>query len=160
MKLNPPPTIPVFKWSGELGINGDQDDPEKLTVSLSRNPAESVLSAIRAAGYDTNVEDPYEGEGGWHFTVKIGADTFSLFTHWTGIGSNTDDYFAIQPSLEQGIFRTLFGKRIPEDRLQPIATVLRKVLPHVPGIADLYWLNDQQFAAAYCDGEPLPNQSA
>jgi hypothetical protein len=148
-------SVAVFKWQGELSSD-DEDDPERLTVELARPAAETLLAELRNRGYVTNVETPYSGEGGWHFTIDVEDRTYSVFTMWTGIGKPDEDYFAVQPLLQRGFFGTLFVRRPPDDILEPLCLVLDATLKEIPSVTHLQWLTDQEFKKAYCDGEPLP----
>ena len=100
------------------------------------------------------MDSPYDGEGGWHFTVEIGGQTFGVFTLWTGIAGQ--DYFAVQTDLKRGVLAVSFGKPVLDERLEPICRALVEAFAMLPKVKDLQWLSDEQFAASYCRGEPLP----
>ena len=110
-------SVAVFKWDGKLHGCDIESDPERLTTLTARAPAEAILAALRSRDYRTNVDPPYDGEGGWHFTVEIGVHTFGVFTLWTGIADQ--DYFAVQLERKRGVFAALFGKRVQDERLEP-----------------------------------------
>ncbi len=152
-------SVAVFKWLGDIPYDEAEDDAERLTTDLSRPVAKSLLQSLRREGFATNVSEPYDGEGGWHFTVQIGEDTFSLFTMWTGIGDSDEDVFAVQPALKRGCFRTLFGGSEPEGKLEPIVTILNRILSASAVIDEFQWLNDEEFRESYCEGKPLPKNA-
>src|SRR3954468_22843897 len=102
-------SVAVFKWDGELPGFDVESDPERLTMLTAQAPAEAILGALRARGYRTNVDAPYDGEGGWHFTIEIDGQTFGVFTLWTGIAEQ--HYLAVQVDLKRGAFAALFRKR-------------------------------------------------
>ena len=81
--------VAIFKWDGPLPGFDVESDPERLTALTARAPAEAIVAALRAGGFQTDVDAPYDGEGGWHFTVRIDGVTFGIFTLWTGIGGRT-----------------------------------------------------------------------
>jgi len=150
-------TVAVFKWNGESPCN-EEDDAERLTMELARPAAEALLATLRERGYQTNVDIPYDGEGGWHFTVDVDSQTFSIFVMWTGIGEREEDYFAIQPSLSRGCLGTLFTPTPPDYKLEPVCRALDQALTAMPLITHLQWLTDREFERAYCHGDPLPRK--
>ena len=85
-------SVAVFKWDGDLpGFDAEQD-PERLTALTAQAPAVAILTALRDRGYQTDVDTPHAGEGGWHFTVEVEGQTFSVFTLWTGIERITSPF--------------------------------------------------------------------
>ena len=140
-------SVAVFRWAGELPRDCGGGDPERLTTLAARAPAEAVLGALRSRGYRTDVEVPYDGEGGWHFTVDVGPHAFGVFTHWTGIAG--EDSFAVQLDLRRGAFAALFRKRVPDGRLEPACRALDEAFASLPRAKELRWLSDEQFANSY-----------
>ena len=147
-------SVAVFKWDGELPTHDVESNPERLTTLTAKAPSEAIHDALRSRGYRTNVDAPYDGEGGWHFTVEIEGHTFGVFTLWTGIADQ--DYFAVQTDLKRGALAALFRKPVQDERLEPICRALDEAFAMLPRVKDLQWLSDEQFAASYCRGEPLP----
>jgi hypothetical protein len=145
--------VALFKWDGQLPGFDVESDPERLTMLTARAPAEAILNALRARNHPINVDVPYEGEGGWHFTIQIDARTFGVFTLWTGI--DRQDYFAATLELKRGCF-ALFRKPVHDERLEPVCRALDDALATLPRVTHLRWLTDSQFAQAYCRGQPLP----
>ena len=152
-------SVAVFKWKGELP-NDDESDPEQLTTDFARPAAETLFAELRKQGYLSNVKTPYSGEGGWHFTINVDVQSYSVFTMWTGIGKQDEDYFAIQSYLRRGCLGALLAPRQPDENLEPLCLVLDTALRAIPLVTDLQWLTDQEFQNAYCDGGPLPQNSA
>lgn len=152
-------SVVVFQWNEVLSHENVTGDEERFTTELSRPVAEALLSSLKNRGYAINVETPYAGERGWHFTLRNGDQKYSIFTMWTGIGEPNEDYFAIQPSLVRGWLASLFLARPGEDKLAPVCEILDEALKKPPSVSSLQWLSDQQFYQVYCRGEPLPKQS-
>src|SRR5262249_9433295 len=148
-------SVAVFKWNNPLPDFDVEDDGERLTLLIAQAPAEAILAAVRKRGYRTNTDTPYDGEGGWHFTVDIDGQTFGVFTLWTGIADQ--DYLAVQLDLKRGIFAALFLKPVQDSRLEPICRALDEAFALLPLAADVQWLTDEQFAKSYCEGQPLPD---
>jgi hypothetical protein len=147
-------SVAVFRWDEAIPL-ADDENPERAAALLSYPAAVALLDGLRARGCTTNVSIPYEGEGGWHFTVTLSETTFSIFTMWTGIGNPDENYLAIQPTIVRGCL-AVFLPRPPESEFEPLCQVLDPVLTAIPQIARLQWINDGEFRAAYCQGKPLP----
>ena len=145
-------SVAVFKWDGELPTHDVEGDPDRLTTLTAKAPAEALLGALRSRGYRTDVDAPYDGEGGWHFTVEIEGVTFGVFTLWTGIAGQ--DFFAVQTDLKRGVLAALFKKPVQDERLEPICRALDEAFATLPRVTQ--WLSDEQFAASYSRGDPLP----
>jgi hypothetical protein len=137
-------SVAVFKWDGELPTHDVESDPERLTTLIAKAPAEAIHSALRSRGYRTNVDTPYDGEGGWDFVVETAGRTFGIFTLWTGIADQ--DYFAVQTDLKRGVLAALFRKPVQDERLEPICAIpqsrgqrrldqRRWLTPHYNGLA-------------------------
>ena len=146
--------VAIFKWDGPLPGFDVESDPERLTALTARAPAEAIVAALRAGGFQTDVDAPYDGEGGWHFTVRIDGVTFGVFTLWTGIGGQ--DSFAVQLDVKRSVFAALFRKPILDGRLEPACRVVDDALASVPRVKELRWLTDAEFEQSYCRGRPLP----
>ena len=146
-------SVAVFKWGGEIPGFDVERDPERLTTLTARAPAEAILNALRSRGHVTDVDVPYDGEGGWHFTVQIEDRTFGVFTLWRGIAD--EDYFAVQLDFKRGVFAALFRKPVRDERLEPICRAIDEALASVPRVIDLQWLTDEQFNKCYGSNEPL-----
>jgi hypothetical protein len=143
--------VAIFKWDGPLPGFDVESDPERLTTLTARAPAEAILSALRARGHRTNVDAPYHGEVGWHFTVEVEQRMFGVFTHWTGIDGQ--DYFAAQVDLKRGVFAALFRKRVDDEQLEPACRALDDALASVPRVTDLRWLTFEEFGKSYGGAE-------
>ena len=144
----------VFKWDGKLPIHDVESDPERLTTVTAQAPAEAIQGALRSRGYRANVDLPYDGEGGWLFTVEIKGQTYGIFILWTEIADQ--DYFSVQTDLKRVAWAALFRKPVQDERLEPICRALDEAFATLPRVKDLQWLSDEHFAASYCRGEPLP----
>ena len=147
-------SVAIFKWEAELPGFDVKSDPERLTTLSAQAPAEAILAALRARGYRTNVDSPYDGEGGWHFTIEIDGQTFGVFTHWTGIAEQ--DYFAVQLDMKRGVIAAIFRKGVKDERLEPACRALDEAFASLARVKDLQWLSDEQFANSYCRGQRLP----
>jgi hypothetical protein len=146
--------VAVFRWDGPLPDFDAERDPERLTTLTARAPTDAILGAVRAGGYETDVDAPHGGEGGWHFTVRINGQTFGIFTLWTGLDG--DASFAVQLDAKRGILAGLLRKRILDERLEPACRLLDEAFGQVPQAKDVRWLTDAEFEASYCGGRPLP----
>jgi hypothetical protein len=135
----------IFKWSGDIPDESEERDPERLTTLTARAPARAILDAVRSQQFQTNVEVPYDGEGGCHFTVTIAEQAFGVFILWTAIGHPESHYFSIQVSLHRGIISSLFRQPVRDERLEPICQVLDRALAAVPLVSEPRWLTWEQF---------------
>src|SRR5688572_8488725 len=125
-------SVAVFKWDGELPTHDVEGDPERLTTLTAKAPAEALLGALRSGGYHTDVDAPYDGEGGWHFTVEIQGETVGVFTLWTGIAG--EDFFTVQTDLKRGVLPALFTKPVQDERLEPICRALDEAFATLPSV--------------------------
>ena len=115
-------TIAVFRWTDKLPSNEEVGaDPatrysgdfgEQWAYQACLPVATAVLQAVRKLGHKTDVETPYNGEGGWHFTVDLDEKCYAVMVLWIPKGEQ-NDYFAVQPSLRRGCLASLFLPRPP-----------------------------------------------
>ena len=141
-------TVAVFRWKGRLPSDEEVGaDPatrysgdfgEQWVYQACQPVAVAVLEAIRTLGHATDVDTPYFGEHGWHFTVTLGQETYWIMVLWI-LRGNKNDYFAVQPSLRRGCIASLFLPRPKESALLPVCEVLQDALATDRQIADLEW---------------------
>jgi hypothetical protein len=144
-------TIAVFKWISKLPADEEVGaDPatyysgdfgEQWAYQSCLPVATAVLRAVRNLGYKTNVEAPYYGEGGWHFTLNLDQKCYSIMVLWIPNG-DSNDYFAAQPSLVRGCLASLFFSRPRQSSLQPVCAVLQDALATHSQITDLEWVRE------------------
>jgi hypothetical protein len=141
-------TVAVFRWKDKLPSDEEvgadpatrysKDFGEQWAYQSCLPVANAVLQAVRNLGHKTDVEAPYNGEGGWHFTIEIDQKRYSIMVLWIPKGDRRD-YFAVQPSLLRGCLASLFLARPPESSLRPVCDVLQDALGRHPQMADLEW---------------------
>jgi hypothetical protein len=146
-------SVAVFKWPSIDTLKKDDDDSN---LALSFPAAEAVLDFLVQRRWKTNVIKPYDGEGGWDFTIEVGRETFNVFTSWVPI--ENQDWIAIQPGLARGCLAALFLPRVKEDRLIPVVSVLDEALREIPSVSQLQWLWDDEFGRVVTRGAPLPQR--
>jgi hypothetical protein len=105
------------------------------------------LNAVRKRGYLTDVQVPYEGEGGWHFAITIDGQIFGIFILWTAFGHPESHYFSIQVSLDRGVFAAMFRRDVRDERLEPVRRALEDVSGSVPLLSEFRWLTSAQFTS-------------
>jgi hypothetical protein len=155
--MSPRGPIPVFTWNGDLEVDENDDDAQRLTAGMARIPSEHIRAALLEG--DLKVSFPFRDNehGGFHMDVEFDGATYALFVMWTGIGGPSDNYFAVQSDTKRGIWATLFGRPVPDQELSEISAVLSTALARINQIENLLWLTSQEFQASYCDGAPLPS---
>ena len=144
-------TIAVFRWTDKLPSDGEVgadpvtrysgDSGEQWVYQACLPVATAVLQAVRKLGHKTDVETPYNGEGGWHFTVDLDEKCYAVMVLWIPKGER-NDYFAVQPSLLRGCLASIFLPRPPEDSLAPVCTVLQDALVGHRHVANLEWVRE------------------
>src|SRR5437016_4732735 len=124
-------SVAVFRWLGELPSDNLEKDPERWTTLLSRPAAETLFAVVCKRGYAT---EPWlvDGDGGWHFSVNLAGQNYSVFTLWTGIGNPDDNYLACQLGLRKGCVGVLFSWSYQEENLEPMCRVLDDAFAEVP----------------------------
>ena len=148
-------TVAIFKWNVPVP-ESDEDDPERLALLSAQPPAQALLAALIERGYTSSDEFLDDEKGGWYFHLTLANETYFVLVMWTGIGEPDEDYFAVQFHIPRGCLG-LFLARLPDSAVEPACRVVDEVLRSLPLVSHLQWLTDQEFRAAYCDGEPLPN---
>lgn len=148
-------TIAVFRWKDKLPTDEEVGaDPatrysgdfgEQWAYQSCLPVASAVLQAVRNLGHKTDVETPYNGEGGWHFTVEIDQKRYWIMVLWSPKGDRSD-YFAVQPSLQRGCLASLLLPRPPESSLRPVCGVLQEALAGHTQMADLEWVSETESA--------------
>lgn len=144
-------TVAVFTWKGKLPseeeVGADPatrysaDYGEQWAYQACQPVAIAILEAVRSLGPETDVDTPYFGENGWHFTLALGQQSYALMVLWAGRGDR-DDSFAVQPSVRRGCLANLFLPRPAESALGPVCAVLQQALAAHPQIADVEWVNE------------------
>ena len=99
-------TVAVFRWKGRLPSDEEVGaDPatrysgdfgEQWVYQACQPVAVAVLEAIRTLGHATDVDTPYFGEHGWHFTVTLGQENYWIMVLWILRGNKNDDKDAQQ----------------------------------------------------------------
>src|SRR5262249_31314512 len=143
--------VAVVRWMGKLpsdeevgadpATRSSGDFGEQWAYQSCLPVATTALEAVRNLGHKTNVETPYNGEGGWHFTVDLDDKCYSIMVLWIPKGDK-NEYFAVQPSLRRGCLASLFLPRPPESSLQRVCDVLQDALARITLVAELEWVRE------------------
>jgi hypothetical protein len=147
--------VAIFKWNEPLP-ESDEDDPERLTLLAAQPAAQAMLAALIDRGYASSDETLGDEEGGWHFHFTLPNQRYFVLVMWTGIGEPDEDYFAVQFHIPRGCLGLLLP-RLPDSAVEPACRAVDEILRSLSPVTHLQWVTDQEFRAAYCDGDPLPN---
>ncbi len=144
-------TVAVFTWKDKLPsdeeVGADLATPysadfgEQWAYQACLPVATSVLQAIRNRGHKTDVDTPYFGDNGWHFSVELDHKSYSIMVLWVAKGDR-NGCFAVQPALQRGYVANLFLPRPQETALRPVCAVLQEALAAHPKIVDLEWVRE------------------
>lgn len=109
--------------------------------------AQWLLSALRAEGLTGDHAEPLEGDGTWSFWVRVEKCWYELSVQWAPLGSKSEDRWVVQVSRSRGCLGGLL--LAPRQTVEVVVEVLRGVLPRAPGVQDVRWLTEQEFARIY-----------
>ncbi len=151
--------IPVFTWSGDLEVDENDDDGQRLTAGMARIPTDALREALEAN--NVLVRDVFRdnGLGGYFLWADADGTPYKFFLNWTGIGDAEEDYFAIQGGRQKGLLASLFSRRETDEEISKMVSLLSTAINQIPEIENLQWLTEDEFHASYCDGKPLPKLS-
>lgn len=143
-------SVAIFRWDAAIPGENDESDGEKLTLLSSRPAVDAILKGLGSK------EDPFDGEGGWHFDISLANETYSVFVQWTGLGKNDEHFIAVHADIRRGCLTSLFMRRVVENELLPVCEVLDAVLKQIPELSQLRWITDDEFNRVYCANLPIP----
>ena len=93
--------------------------------------------------------------------VELSEDAFNVFVNSIGmIEGEEGEWFAMQTGVRQGCLPTLFGRRVPNERLIPAIDLLSNAIDMASGIKNIRWLTWAEFAeVSLLSGQKLNNHS-
>jgi len=92
---------------------------------------------------------PLMGEGGWHWTARIGRNVYCVFLHWAAIGRPETEFWVIQLDRKRGILNRVFAGDDASCDMSAMVAVHSQIIGGEPRFHDVQWLTAAQFAQVY-----------
>lgn len=125
----------------------DQADLER--DAWGRDCAEFLLAQLSTHDMRTRTPGPFEGEGGWSFTVEMAHCLVKVFVMWAPIGDPPGDYWTVHVRSVQPILSKLFQKAKSAAESKQVRSAIEAVLTTHPATKNFRWLTPEEFERLY-----------